>query len=133
MKVIFSRSHKPISFLIRAFTWSRWSHIGVIVDDYVIESIASKGVVKTSLEDFKKRYHCYEICTMTNESGWQERAKSQLGKKYDWSAIFSLIVKSRKQDPNKWFCSELAAHASGIFRQERVNRITPEDCYKVSK
>ena len=33
-----------------------------------------------------------------------------IGKKYDWRGIFGFATRRNKQNPNKWFCSELAAH-----------------------
>lgn len=133
MKVIYGRNHTPLSFLIRLFTWSRWSHCGVVMGDKVIESTATGGVIESTLDDFKHRYKSHEICNMVNYRGWQQRAKNQLGKDYDWLAIFSLVLRGKWSKPNKWFCSELVAYSSGIFRKERITRITPEDCYKVSK
>lgn len=48
IKVIFSNSKKPLSPLIRAVTWSEYSHVGIISPDgeSVLESTLSLGGVK---------------------------------------------------------------------------------------
>lgn len=133
MKVIYGRNNLPFSLLIRLFTWSRFSHCGVLVDDCVIESTFKKGVVKTKLDDFESRYRKSEICDMPHTKGWLERLNSQLGKKYDKLAVIGVFFRRGWDRKNKWFCSELVAYASGIYRDDRISRVTPEDIYKISK
>lgn len=43
------------SWLIRLFQWTKYSHYGVIVETYVIDSTI-KGVVWKELKDFRKDY-----------------------------------------------------------------------------
>ena len=57
IKVIFGKNHLPFSWLIRIFTWSRWSHCGIVVGDMVFEATATKGVVVTPLTNFIERYN----------------------------------------------------------------------------
>jgi ribosomal protein L15E len=133
VKVIYGRNNLPFSLLIRLFTWSRWSHCGIVVDDVVIESTFSKGVTRTKLEEFIARYKSTELCEIPHSKGWLERANNQVGKKYDKLAVIGVFFRGGWDKKNKWFCSELVAYASGIYRHDRVNRVTPEDIYKISK
>ena len=133
--LIFARSNQVGSLAIRLFTWSRWSHVGIIDGDAVIEAVGFKGVVVTPLEEFKQRYSTYEIAYAPVEDidRCYYRAYQQVGKKYDWSAIFGHIFRRRWDDTEAWVCSELYAHSSEMVRYDRVSSFTPEDCYKISR
>lgn len=129
MEVIFARSSKPASLLIRLFTWSRWSHCGVIHQGDVIHATAFDGVIKQPLSEFKDRYKKHEIRIMDGRS---KRSLSEVGKKYDWGGVFGHWF-GLWDSSKRWFCSELVAHCSNDFISDRINRVTPEDCYMISK
>lgn len=133
--VIFGRSHTLASAAIRLFTWSRWSHCGIIYRDMVIEATAKHGVTMTPLAQFKERYSEYSIAQLPvdDASAAISRALDQLGKPYDWSGVFGIVLRTDWDGSDKWFCSELIAHASQMFRKERVNRISPEYIWAISK
>lgn len=136
IKVIYGRNYLPFSILIRLFTWSRWSHCGVIspCGKYVFEAAAFRGVVKTPLNSFSERYRSLYIGEMLATSGWFERVQAELGKGYDWIAPLGIVFRMGNwNSKDKWFCSELVAHVSGLFRCDRGSRVTPEICYKVTK
>lgn len=136
MKVIFARNKKPISLLIRLVTWSRWSHCGVVDGDFVIEAKGGSGVVCTPLNEFKARYTDYAFADMPvidSEREALNRAVREVGKKYDLKALFGILFRTGWECGDSWFCSEHVAHASGIFRSERVSRITPEMVWSVTK
>lgn len=134
MKVIFGRNNLPFSWIIRLFTWSRWSHCGIIIGTHVIEATAKEGVVMTPIPEFKRRYKTWAIHEVPVASGvdYEKLAYLELGKSYDWLAVFSIATRRDWDSSSKWFCSELIAHCSGIFRKDRISRITPEDIYKVA-
>lgn len=135
--VIFGRNHLPFSWLIRVFTWSRWSHCGVVVagDTHVVEATAKHGVIITPIEEFKERYTDWQIAELPCDDVRlaHQRLKSQLGKKYDFGAIFGILLRTGWNIEDKWFCSELTAYAANTFREDRVGRITPEDIWSNSK
>lgn len=136
MKVIFARNNKPISLLIRLVTWSRWSHCAVVDGNFVIEAKGGCGVVITPLTEFKKRYTDYAIAdtpVIDSEGAAIWRAAAEVGKGYDLKALFGILFRTGWECNDSWFCSEHVAHASGIFRAERVSRITPEMVWSVSK
>lgn len=135
MKVIFGRNNLPFSWLIRAFTWSRWSHCGILDGDKVIEATALHGVVVTPLHEFIARYNRYSIADMlvSDDSEAINRALSQVGKRYDFSAIFGILLRSGWNSDSAWFCSELVAHAADTYRADRISRITPEMIWSNTK
>lgn len=133
--VIFGKNHLPFSWLIRVFTWSRWSHCGVVVGDNVIESTATKGVVVTPLKEFIERYNDHAFATIPVKDSVAEaldRASNIIGDKYDFAAIFGIFFRTGWNQRGKWLCSEAVAHIAGTFREDYVGRITPEDLWRNS-
>ncbi|WP_372941439.1 hypothetical protein [Shewanella sp.] len=129
MQVIFCRNNRPLSFLIRAFTFSRWSHCGVVIDDHVIHATALNGVVIQPLIEVKQDYPSHEVCQLPGNA---ELALPLVGRKYDWGGVFG-VRWGGWGDPDKWFCSELVAYCTCLFRENRVSRVTPEHCYMLSR
>lgn len=133
IKLLFSTTHYPFSALIRATTWSRWSHVALIDGDQVIEAVALEGVRQGSLSGALSGAREYEVvelpcsdpCTVINA------ARSQLGKPYDWTAIAGLSLHRDWQEEDSWFCSELVAWAAAQageiwFRPDALRRVTPQ-------
>ena len=133
--LIFSKSKSPLSLLIRFVTWSNWSHVGIVDGDKVIEASGKHGVIETPIEEFKKRYSSWELteAPVINAKSAIVEARTYIGKKYDWLAIFGIWLRTGWDNKDRWVCSELYAQVSGIVRHERVSRFTPEDCWKISK
>ena len=131
--VLFSTTSNPFSWLIRLITWSRWSHVSIVDGDDVIEAHALYGVIRRPccevIETAKRcefvRFKC------DNPQGVIEAARSQVGKEYDWTALFGILLRRNWQEDDSWFCSELVAWCftqadCGIFRADRLARVTPE-------
>ncbi|WGH49879.1 permuted papain-like amidase [Alishewanella phage vB_AspM_Slickus01] len=133
---VFGSNREIGSLAIKVFTWSRFSHVGVLMPcGKVLESTFSDGVKLTPLAEFKARYNKIEFANIPCESASlaYERGYAQVDKKYDYLAIIGIFIKRSMQDENKWFCSELVAYMIGIYRQSRVNRVTPEMIYIISR
>lgn len=128
MEVIFCRNKLPFSLLIRLFTWSKWSHCGVIVGDNVIHATGAKGVICEPLSEVKNRYK-WEIRYIDGDAS---KAEDLLGCDYDFGGVFGHWF-GAWDDMKKWFCSELVAYCSFIFDRNSKSRITPQHCYMVSK
>jgi hypothetical protein len=130
MKVIFARNNgNIISKVIRLYTWSDWSHVGIIDGEHVIEAIGCKGVARTKLKAFELRYD--DTC-IRHIAGDIEKAKALIGKDFDQRGLWGGLLHMRVQDPDKWFCSELVAHASDAFDSEFAHKVSPENLYWVS-
>lgn len=135
LPIIFARSNQIGSLAIRLFTWSRFSHVGIIDGEYVIEAVGSKGVIRTPIAYFKARYsyteEAYFYCDNVEHS--LNLARAEIGRGYDWLAIFGHILRRRWDKPNRWVCSELIAYASQRVRPSRISSYSPEDVFKNSK
>lgn len=137
MLVIFGRNRKDkVSNLLAKFGGSHWSHVGIIDRDgvTVIESIIPAGVVKTHIADFKNRYTDTHVANVPTASGIEpyKLARHEIGKPYDFRALFSAIGSRQWEDPGAWMCSELVAHCMGIFRAEKLSKVTVEHIWMVS-
>ena len=58
-------------------------------------------------------------------------AESQIGKPYDWLGVLGIGLHRDWQEPDRWFCSEMAAWAfqqagRPLFRPDALYRITPQ-------
>lgn len=137
MLVIFGRNRSDkVSNLIARLGGSEWSHVGIIDRDgvTVIESIIPAGVVKTHIKEFKARYTETHISNIPTKQGLDsyKLARAQIGKPYDFRALFSAIGSREWEDPSAWMCSELVAHCSGIFRPETISKVTVQHIWMVS-
>lgn len=103
----------PFSALIRFFTFSRWHHCGVIVNESVIESRVFKGVTITPLDEFKSRgsYRVFEV-PLPDEEAALEWLLNQLGKPYDYFGLVRFAAHQRWLQDDKHYCTDLPAIAA---------------------
>lgn len=128
-----------MSTVIRAATWSRWSHVALIDGDEVIEATAPAGVRRFPVVEainHAKRGAIVELPCRSAES-ILSAAASQLGKPYDYTAILGLGLHRDWQDDDSWFCSELVAWAfqqagEPLFRPEVMRRVTPQHLWMLA-
>ena len=136
--IIFTDTDLIGSFIIRKFTKSNWSHVAIEHNGMVIESVTHGGVRMVPLDDFESQYprlFKMELPYKANEKIFNV-VKSQIGKKYDWTAILAFGFNRNWQEKDAWFCSELIMN--GILEagytvlnpSTKVSRITPEDLFK---
>jgi len=144
-----------LSKLIKFFSKPKYSHVGVIIDEYltsyynpisklkqgkfneifIVESIGkSDGVVFTTLNQ-NNRYAYIDVyslvCPKSKKYQFIESLMKEFGKKYDYRAFFSFVFKFLKQVPSRWYCSELVAvKLKEIgFKFQDTKRISPSDLY----
>ncbi len=138
MKILFTTRKKHIpAMLLRILTLSKFSHMAVLLDDNtVIEAVAFKGVIRDSFENFTERYDRIIIqdLILPKEEAATTFLINQVGKPYDWTAIFGIVFRNGKwTDLDSWFCSELVEatiKAGGLDRfKEDVSRIIPQYCW----
>lgn len=133
IRLLFSTTGNPFSYLIRTATWSRWSHVSLVDGADVIEAVAIHGVRRISLDE---RIHAakdfaFSELPCVDRQIVLAAAESQIGKPYDYTAVVGMGLHRDWHEMDAWFCSELVAWAfeegkSGLFRGESLNRITPE-------
>jgi len=133
ISLLFSNSRDPLSAAIRAFTWSRWSHVALIDGYCVIEALAPDGVVVNDTEVALLRAREFELVELPcrNPEAVRAAASSQVGKPYDYTAVLGLGLHRNWQDDGAWFCSELVAWAfeqagEPLFRADCLRRVTPQ-------
>lgn len=133
VRLLFSTTRLPLSVAIRAFTWSRWSHVAIVDCDSVIEAVALHGVRRAPLADALARSADFAIADLParDPQAVIEAAASQLGKPYDYSALAGLALRRDWQSDDAWFCSELVAWAfdtagQALVRPEFRRRVYPQ-------
>ena len=131
MRVLLCRSRYLDSWLIRWLTWSPWSHSGILMGDLVIE--AGWPTVRVStLAEVLATHSDYAVVSLPcpDPEIAIGAALSQVGKPYDWRALFGFLFRRDWQERDSWFCSELVAWAAKEggarwFRADSLNRVTP--------
>ena len=137
MKIIIASSNHPGSLVIKLGTMSHWSHVGILIDDEVYDTTLGTGVSKQSLKSFQNRYPVTEILEIQvpDEDSAIKFLMQQMGKPYDWTALFGMVLQRNWQKDDSWFCSELVEavlKAGGKQRfRDSVSRITPQQTWAV--
>lgn len=139
MKVLSISSYNIGALFIKLFTFSKWNHTAVMFSDGMVFDVTFfTGVRCMPVEDYVKIYKNIDYHEVEVPLEWKARAfaESQLGKKYDFTAIFGIIFQRRCwENYSKWFCSELAESIfiEGGKRRIRtsVNSVLPRESYAV--
>lgn len=103
---IVTEKWNPISAAIRYSTRSWASHLELIDTEAKVTLGARAGGVQ--LRDARlDNYSRVEQFTFEGIEKVYEWCKTQIGKPYDYSAIFGMAADRDWHDESKWFCSEL--------------------------
>lgn len=139
VRLLFSTSRLPGASLIRMVTWSKWSHVTLVDGDVVIEAVWPRVRV-VPLSDVLSRHsrHAFVDVECRDGKAIIDAARSQVGKPYDLTALFGLLMHRDWQEPDRWFCSELVAWAfdkagSPLFRRDAMHRVTPQHLWMIAK
>lgn len=136
LPIVFASDWYPASIAIKLFTMSRWSHVGIIDGDHVIETKLLTGCTRTPIGEWKKKHSKHHIAEIDCPRGLPdalEFARSQVGTKYDWRGIIGLAVRtSGTQKKDDWFCSELVIEASGLLKKQTF-RASPQTVWFLSQ
>lgn len=115
-KIVFFRWKWLIANIIMFFSGKPYSHIGVQVWPYYYEAwfiwgflsmLFDSKILKTlDNTHYHKKWTDVDIMTIPwrFDISWLDR---QVWKAYDFPAIWGYIITKIKQDPNRWYCSEL--------------------------
>lgn len=135
LKIIFTNSKMPLSPIIRAVTWSDFSHMAIIINETEIIHSDFHGVriePLAALQGRSKNWMIVEYPCARPEDVI-EACKTQLGKPYDFSGLIGIAIRNVDlQDDSKWWCSELPAYGGHIskqpfFQEEYLHRIAPQN------
>lgn len=138
VSILFCASSKIGSVLIRAVTWSSFSHVAIVDGDEVIEAVWPKVRVAPLADVIAKHSrYCVVDIPCQDPGAVIAAARSQIGKPYDLTALFGLLMHRDWQEADQWFCSELVAWSfsqggSPLFRAEVMHRITPQHLWMLA-
>lgn len=137
--VLCTRPRNISSWFLRFLLWSKWSHSAIYDEELgvVHDTTFSGGGCKATLaEEFFKHYplsHCefrpINILPIRMVAA-RQWLSDQIGKKYDWTALLSWIVRRDWQEDDRWFCSEETETFISLFDRQRfvakMSRVTPQ-------
>lgn len=130
VQLLFTTTNLPLSLLIRAHSGGPFSHVALVDGDRVIEAAAGHGVREASLDTALARSHRAALMSVPCQSAAAvlAAARSQIGKRYDWTGIAGFGLNRDWQESDAWFCSELAAwsfNAAGqpLIRADSVHAV----------
>tara|TARA_R110000782_G_C14718890_1_gene403959 strand:- start:528 stop:935 length:408 start_codon:yes stop_codon:yes gene_type:complete len=131
MRVIFGYNSSFKSRVIRIRTLCKWSHVGIIIGDFVLEAQGGVGVVLTPIKSFLARYDEVEIRYL---KGSVNKVLPLIGKPFDSLGAIGLfmnipILKSH----GAFICSGLVAIAADNIKDYEVSKATPKSIYKLTK
>jgi hypothetical protein len=139
ISLLFTNSRDALSLAIRAFTWSRWSHVALVDGDRVIEALAPRGVQVNDTDRVMMRSSAFELVDLPcrDPEAVLTAAASQAGKPYDYTALLAMALRRNWQEEDAWFCSELIAWAFAqagepLFRPEVMRRVTPQHLWMLA-
>ena len=139
MKLIFGASRMPGSLLLQFFTFSQWSHVGIVYGEFVIEARFPR-VRMTTVGAFQAHYPRWEFAELpcADEAVAEAYARSRVGRLYDIGGLLAFPFQNRDfESSSRDFCSELpirAAAAGGTryVREQSLSRVTPGVLYDLS-
>lgn len=122
--ILLYRGKSWTSRLIEWFNWSRYSHASwtfatsnyesLMGDLTEWEAYTHGGVEHVKLvghnHTLGTRVDLYELIKPLNNSDialGTRFLEDQLGKGYDWRGVFHFLTRNKKNNPDRWFCSEL--------------------------
>ena len=115
----------------------KWSHSAVLNDGWVYDTTLASGVRKIEFDRWLDHYPKYTwvMVDVPDEPEAMLFLETQIGKPYDWTALFGLLFQRNWQEEDSWFCSELveaALVAGGRQRfRDSVSRVTPQQSWSV--
>ena len=106
--LLYTKNSSFLDDIIKWQTRGKYFHAAMLTDTgTVLESAPGIGVRERSLEpdDFAADHYSIPGCD------WDKAIaafRSQIGKDYDWEGDLHFVTKQNSDDPDKWFCSEIA-------------------------
>lgn len=138
-RLLFTRRPLVGSSIIREVTWSAWSHVEVFADETTL--IGAEMLVGVATETLAARMALASraaIMTIptTDDVAVVAFARAQLGKGYDYLGALGLALHRDWRSADRWWCSGLATFAlqaggTKLFRDDSINRITPQDIWQM--
>lgn len=107
--------------LIKWFTFGGYSHVSLVfeIDNpegntprmLEIDALQGKGVSSRYDGAIKSKRDLFLVpCDLDVANDIYLTARHLCGCKYDWAGIWGFLHRKKRENPKKWFCSELVAH-----------------------
>lgn len=140
VRLLFSRRHHPGSWLIRAVSWSEWSHVEIMLDDgRLLGAAAPHGVQFVTLEErLAIASQAAMACYPGDFDAGMRWAEGQIGKPYDYTGVVGLGLHRDWEDDSAWWCSEFAGEflkQAGFepYRAAAIKRLTPQHLFMLNQ
>lgn len=137
--VRFSRGIGWEAAAVRWFTWSDYAHVGFLLpENTILDATPQYGVSlrpwHRATDDDSATCYCAISAPKAQIDAAIYWAASQVGKPYDWTAIYGFLAHRDWHRDTSWFCSEFVIQATLIggcpllsYQKRQVDRITPCD------
>lgn len=112
MRMLAYQGISAISKAIRWQTRSKYSHIGIELDDGSVVEAWHKGGVQHS-ESFRTlhtpgtKVDVYRVTLPVDVDSFEKWLLEQVGKQYDFRSVARFLTRREVPLDDKWFCSEL--------------------------
>jgi hypothetical protein len=136
-----------VAWAIRWFTWGKYSHVGIQMGNYFYEAREGslipyrRGEVKVHYLKtgwaYSKRQPAKTLHLELTDKEYVDMQRfldRQVGKRYDYGAIFSFISRGKEWLISKdtYFCSELVCYAlkyikKPLFLDKECRKVSPSD------
>jgi uncharacterized protein YycO len=130
----FTRGEGLYGYIVRWGTLSAFAHVGFKLDDgLVLDATPTYGVAIREAKDDETTEYFRVLAPRRHMDEAVTIALQQVGRPYDWSAIYGAVFRRDWCDDSSYFCAELVefafskAHYPLVRDGHRYNRITPRD------
>ncbi len=133
-RLAFYRGTGPTAWTIRTATWSAYDHCALLLDGGTVLD-AEPGAGVSEHESTRTPDAVFDLAVPDAAQhiavGW---ARTQIGCRYDWLAVFGVELHQDWPTKGAWFCGSLLAQAfneahAPLLRTDHVNRVTPGELF----
>ena len=121
--------HWVCHYAVRLWTWSRWSHIELVVDGVCYSASPRDGGVRSKVIDLASGR--WDVVDVEVPEERALRAVSwflvNTGDKYDWAGIWRFVLPFLPHSESRWFCFESVGEAMGF---PASFKLTANDFYR---
>lgn len=117
--------HTISHYAVRLWTWSKWSHVELVIDGVCYSASPRDGGVRSKVIDLKSgRWDVLPVEIDADQAlRWFE---GHDGDKYDWAGIWRFVIPLLPHSRRRWFCFESVGAALGLAG---VHKLTANDLF----
>lgn len=120
---------KKLDQFICCLTGEPYSHVELVYDYSPITNVGltwssssrDGGVRPTRIDFSSNRWEIYEIPTMYTEDEIVTWFNSRSGVKYDWFGSIGVVLPFVRQEPSRYFCSEIVGMCLGVPNAHKLS------------